>query len=531
MGKQEIIGPSLTSSTVFWYNLWMDRYQVSKNILYNFLGQGILLLLGFFTTPFIIYKLGKDSYGIFILITSVVSYFSILDFGLGTAMIRSIADSWIRKDKNNLKKTIGTSLFTFTILGLLGTFLIIFAASPIINNLLHIPGGLLLPARIAFYIGAFSFFINMIGTVFIGILSALQRMDILNSRNIFLGILNAFGTIVLLFLGYGLIYIVFWNVFISALATLAFFIIIKRILPNTPLTIYFDKEIFLKLFKFGGFKFISNISGQIIFQLDRFLIGIFQPIASLAFYNPPLSLVQKSFTSLLNISSATFPAISQSSALGDTKRVKELYFRMSRLIAFVMFPILLIFFIGAYQIMNLWLGREIAEQGAPVLRIFAIAYLFITASAAPVVVSEGMNKPNIPAFFASFGALINLSSALILIPKYGIYGAAWALLINCILQVPVFVWFVSKKVIEVSILELLKSAYLKPFLAALVSSLISIYFFNSKQSLVDFMIGSLIFCLSYAFLNILFKTFDVKDKLAVKHLLTKMSEAPLRVKI
>lgn len=487
----------------------MEKYQVSKNILYNFLGQGILLLLGIFTLPIIIQKLGKENFGIFILITSVVGYFSILDFGFGLAIVKNLSEALSKKDFSEVRKIVATSFLFFLLIGFLGTGLIILAAEPIVNNFLHIPKEIISSAKLAFYIGSFSFFINMLGTVFIGILSSLQRMDIINSRNVLLGILNALGTIVLLFLGYGLVSVMLWNILISALALLIFFIVIKKAFPQISLSLGFDKKAFLSLFKFGGFKFISNVSGQIIFQLDRFLIGIFQPISALAFYSPPLSLVQKGFSSLINISSASFPAVSSSHALGDQKRIQELYIRISRLTAFIMFPFLAFLFVGAREIIRIWLGEEFVLLSSKVLRILALSYFFITATTASVTISEAVGNPKIPALFGTLGAVINLASALILIPKFGIIGAAWAFLINCVLTVPIFVGVVSRKIVKISIFEVLNSSYLKPAVSALLSSVILFLLLK-----INLLIGAVFFGIVYIALNILLNTFDEKDKKA-----------------
>lgn len=481
-------------------------------------------MLGIFSTPFIIHRLGNENFGVLVLITSLAGYFSILDFGLGAAIIKNISEAYAKGDQQALKKIISTSFTSFLVFGLAGAILIILGTKFIVRNLLHISSALSPSAETAFYISSVTFFISMVTVVLVSIPSAFQRMDIINSRNIFLGLLNTLGTVLLLALGYSLIAVVIWNAVISALATVAFFIIITKFLPGVSIRWGFDKKTFLKLFQFGGYKFVSNISGQVTFQLDRLLIGIFQPVALLAFYNPPLTLVQKSFTSLLNITAAVFPAVTQSNALGDEMRIRGLYLRTSRLIAFIMFPILAVFFTGANQIMNLWLGKEFAREGAPVLKIFAIAYISIAVSAAPVVIAEGMDKPKIPAFFGALGALINLIAALILIPRFGIQGAALALLVNCVLQVPVFVWFVNRRIIKISIIKLISTAHIKPGVAAIVASLLAVYFFNATPSAINFILGLLVFGISYFLLNILFKTFHEQDKLAIKYVFAKITK-------
>src|SRR5581483_2966925 len=103
---------------------------------------------------------------------------------------------------------------------------------------------------------------------------------------------------------------ILWNILTSIIATIIFIRVIYKLLPGISLRPQYDRQILKKLLNFGGFKFISNIAGQIIFQLDRFLIGAFLPIAVVTFYVSPLLLVQKGFSAMLNITNAVFPAIS-----------------------------------------------------------------------------------------------------------------------------------------------------------------------------------------------------------------------------
>lgn len=69
---------------------YMSR--LSKNILYNLAGQGLLLVISFFTVKYIFSGLGQDALGI-IYFTAMMSALlgSMFEAGLGKTVVREIA--------------------------------------------------------------------------------------------------------------------------------------------------------------------------------------------------------------------------------------------------------------------------------------------------------------------------------------------------------------------------------------------------------------------------------------------------------
>lgn len=492
------------------------KYLITKNITYNFLGQIILFLLGIFTTPYIIHNLGSNFYGILSLVTVIIGYFSILDLGLGASVIKYISQYQAKMDKENLRKVINTALFAYIIIGLLGSLSIIIFTKFFLGKILHIPSEILPTALTVFYISSLGFFINMVLTVFNSIPSALQRMDITNSRNVIFGFINTFGVVLLLAFGQGIISVVIWNVLVSAAATIIFLSVILKLLPKISIRPGFDKEFFLILMRFGFFKFFSNISGQVVFQLDKLLIGIYYPISLVTFYAVPSVIVQKGLTIILNISNAVFPAMNASSSLNDNIRVRELYLRMTKFVVFLIFPLSAILFIYAESILLFWVGPEFAEKSSNVLKILALAYFVAALSAPGVVAADAFGKPQISAFFAGVSALINFIAAIIFIPRFGIEGAALALLVNFLAQVPFFLIVIHLKVVRISNWEVLRYAILKPVFAGLAASLVVMQIHN-------IFIGVVIFGLIYLILNIAIGAIDDKDKMTGIFLLGKIN--------
>ena len=85
--------------------------RLSKNIIYNILGQSALLFIGFIAVKYIFNELGEDALGIIyfsLLINAVL--IGALDKGIYSTVVREIA-SYIDKEPSYIVKLIQTGLF------------------------------------------------------------------------------------------------------------------------------------------------------------------------------------------------------------------------------------------------------------------------------------------------------------------------------------------------------------------------------------------------------------------------------------
>jgi O-antigen/teichoic acid export membrane protein len=298
---------------------------------------------------------------------------------------------------------------------------------------------------------------------------------------------------------------------------------IKKILPNLSFRLRFEKETFFKLLKFSGYKFIGNTGGQIVFQLDKLILGFFHPISYVTFYTVPVTLIQKAFSLMLNITNAVFPALSHSFTTEDKDRSRQLYLRMGKFIVFIMTPIMILLFIFADQILLLWLNEEFVAKSAMTLRILSVAYFIAALSAPGVIASDASGNPKLPAIFSSISAFINVIAAFILIPIYGIEGAAYALLINFLSQVPIFIFIVNKTLMKISNLEFISQSIFKPLVSGILAGLICIVLNNFVlMPLIKLLLGSFVFGICYLVINFMIGTFDQHDRTTINFLISKL---------
>jgi len=502
----------------------MSKIQILlRNIGYNFLAQFWFLTLSFFTTPYIVKTLGTDSYGLYSIIGVVMGYFSFLDLGLGNAIIKYLAEFYGKKDYEKMGKIIGTSLVVYGLIGFVGALILSFGTGFLVNSVLKIPTDLLSTAYFAFYVSAIGFLINMPLAIYGNIPNALSRMDITNIRNIFIGSINIFGIVGLLYYGYGLRQIVVLNVALSIVGIVIYVVVSKKLLPQVSFKPSFDRGMFKKLMSFGIFKFFNQMSGQIIFHLDRLLIAFFLPISWVAYYAVPLTLAQKAMSLVFNVAGAFFPTASELSGKDDKTPFYNLYSRSMKLVSILVIPLFTMLFLFADKILSYWIGGDFAEKSELSLQLLSLAYLIQSFTTIPSLAAESFGKPNVTAFWSLVAAGLNLALCFILIPKYGINGAAAAIFINSLLVSPVSVFHINKTVINYSNRRLFFEAMSKAFIVVIFAIPVFILLENTLvKNLVTLMIAVALGELTYLMIGLKIGLIDARDKQIVGEFINKV---------
>jgi PST family polysaccharide transporter len=156
------------------------------------------------------------------------------------------------------------------------------------------------------------------------------------------------------------------------------------------------------------------------------------------------------------IAPSVFPAVLNTKKKGEdlyAKRMQMLYDFM----AFISILIAVTVFIFSKTIVHIFYGEQYLEA-SPVLSIYAWTTIpiFLGVASSQFLVAENLTK--ISFYRTLFGSIASIFLNLILIPRYGIKGAAWAVLISFVITV--FSIFFFKRAVGHG-LQLLRS--LNPF--------------------------------------------------------------------
>lgn len=456
--------------------------KVARNASYNFLSHVWLTGLAIFCTPYIVHRLGDGAYGLLSMVMVVTGYFAMLDLGLAQAVLKYASEYYGRQDYGRLSRLIGTATTIYVGVGLVGAAVIALLTGVIVMRVLNIETELRSVAYFAFYAAALGFLVSMPLSVFNAIPASLQRMDVTNARNALIGTGTVLGSVILLKMGFWLREILLLNIALNALGVIAFVAVSRRLLPAVSFVPRFDRQEARRLFRFGLPTAASSAGARLMLQFDRVILGMFWPMAYVTYYVIPMEMCSKGMVLVRHVTGALFPAVSDRSGNGDMDAVRRMYFRATRVLASGVIPIFVFLGVFSHPVLTAWMGERIANQSAVVLSIAAAAFAFQFAAALQNTFLLAMGHASLMAKWNIIPGLANLALNLVLIPRYGVVGAAAAMLLVSLGSAIPYTYVVSRRVLEVSPATLV-GYYAAPAVLSAICVLPAIFVRGSLTSL------------------------------------------------
>jgi O-antigen/teichoic acid export membrane protein len=492
---------------------------VVRNVGFNMMGQIWLAAVAIATTPYIVTNLGVDTYGLYVIVTVVMGYFSFLDLGLGAALIKYISEYHAVGDGAAVERVVRTGTALFLIAGLVGAGLIALLTSVLVDHVLNLGPAERDIAHAAFHLAALGFLVNMASQSFSAVPAALQRFDAVVLRTIGFGTATTIATVLVLALGYGLLTVLAATLVTTLLTAISFLSKARRLLPGVSFWPRISRPELRLLMGFGALRAVQRISTRVVFQLDRLVVGAFAPIAAVSYYAVPLSLSQRVTGLVSNVGTAVFPATSALSGIRDERRIEELYLRAMKLSALMAIPIALMMFVYAHQIMRHWLGPDFEANASDVLMILGAANLLFAATTVPAITLDAIGKIKVSTAFGLVAAGANLALVFTLVPAIGYEGAAWAVLGNAALMVPMLLYYVHARILRVSLGDLFLRSLARPLLAAAALVPLMIWargYVTDFAMVAGLCIGTLVV---YVTLTVVTRTYDERDRAVLRSLL------------
>lgn len=379
---------------------------------------------------FIVNKIGEADYGIYLFVTAITGYFGVLNLGIGNSLIKFVAEYHAKDDKEKLNEVINTTFFMFMVIGVIGAAALFIIGTFLLGYLSEVLTTLDTPdfypkARAILYILAINFVFSLALASLNGVLSGLQRYDILAGITFIMSIVNLVVVFIVLSLGNGIIELVFYTIITGLFSFILMAYFIQKLLPYVTLSRkYVRRGMFRQLFDLGISVFLLSIFVMVIYYTDRLVIGLFVGISLITFYQAAWK-VQAISARISEIGvQAVIPAASELDAKDNIKGIREMYLRGTKyVLAFFLALAIPVIFLSR-EILTLWMGKEYMPYYMIVI-ILTIAMFFDTNNYVASQILIGMNK--IKKFVKYYGitAVLNLGLSLYLVREgYGLEGVA-----------------------------------------------------------------------------------------------------------
>jgi len=427
------------------------KQTVIKNSFWLVFGQTIGRLIRAGLLIFAARLLGSASWGAFSYALSVAAFLSIFsDLGINAFITRELS-----RQKEKAFKLISAGLY-------LKITVVIFLASiipPLSKFLTNIE-----EAKSLISLAVLIFAFDTIRDFAFAINRASEKMEIESLVNIFTNItITVFGLTFLfiyssssaLILGYALG---------SLLGSIAMVFFIKKHLFYFFSKISFQniKEVLRLSLPFS----VMAIMGAVMINTDIIIIGWFKDAIETGLYSAAQKPIQLLYLLPASLAASVFPSLSKF-ATENKESFKKIFEQSLVFSILIALPISLGSFINSKAIILLLYGQEYFLS-YPSFAILSLTLFIIFPS---IIIGNGifaLNEQKKLIAFSLLGIFGNLILDLILIPKIGIIGCAWATLINQVV-INSYLLYKIKKITNFSLFSYLKKIAIASFLMAVFS--------------------------------------------------------------
>jgi O-antigen/teichoic acid export membrane protein len=420
--------------------------RLARNVIYSLVGQLLPILVGVISIPILVKNLGTDRFGILTLAWMVISYFSLFDLGLGRALTQLVAERLGKgDDEKSISELTWTASLLMLALGVVGTIIFSLLSPWLVHKVLNVPLEIQRETLIAFYILAFSIPLVTSTAGLVGFLSALQRFDLINLVRVPLGLFMFLGPLLALPFSNHLTYVVGILLIGRIVGWITYARICVRAMPALLEHKSFCRNLLWPLMEFGGWMTLTNIIGPLMVYMDRVLIGGLISLTAVAYYATPYELVTKLWIIPSALVSVLFPAFSTSFG-GNPKRAELLFYRGIKYIFLALFPIVLGIVLFAYEGLNIWLGKDFAQNGASVLQWLAIGVFINSFAQIPFSFIQGVGRPDITSKLHLLELPLYSVALWKLTVNFGIVGAAYAWIFRVVIDL-IFLFCISDRLL------------------------------------------------------------------------------------
>ena len=479
------------------------------------------MIIGVLYTPILTSKLGQSEYGLYSLVTSIISYLTILDFGFGNAIIVYTARYRVNNEKEKQEKLHGMFFLIYTIIGIIAGII----GAVIWLNADNLFANSMSPeeiskAKILLGILNFNLIITFPLSVFSSIITAYEKFVFAKVLNLARIILNPIIMIILLNIGYKSVALVILTTVLNITTLILNFGYCKKKLNIKLKFGKLDFSLLKEIMAYSVWVFLNSIMDKINWALDQFILGIYAGTVTVAVYSVAGNLNQMYVNFSTAISGVLLPRVTEMEERKATdKEFTDVFIKTGRLQYVVMALIISGFVLYGREFINiLWVGPEYDQS-------YFIACILMIPSTVSLIQSVGLNilqaknKYKFRVMVLMIFAVVNVIVSIILAQIYGGIGAAIGTAISIVLGQIIFMNIFYYKNIKIDIPLFWKNIFKMsiPMVVAIIIAIIIKQVWTINSSLV-LILQIVIYSIIYAIL-VWNKSMNLEEKNMIKKLI------------
>lgn len=394
--------------------------QRKTGALLSYASIGINNVVGLLFTPFMLRMLGKSEFGLYALVASVVAYLTVLDLGLGNAVVRYTAK--YRAEGKQEEQYALFGMFMMLYCGI--SLLVILAGIVLYNNVEALFGNSLSTAeldkaRVLVVLLIFNLAATFPLSIFGSIIAAYENYVFQKLVNIVRVLLSPCLMIPVLLMGYKAVGIV---MIITLLNIVSLLVNSWYCFSKLNVKLHFRKmdwSVLKGISTYSFFIFLGVVVDKIYWSTGQFVLGIVAGTAVVAVFAIAVQLQMYYMTLSTAISGVFLPKVTAMVARNTpNKEISDLFIKTGRLQFIIMALVLSGFVLFGKAFIIMWAGPDYEEA-------YLIAVLMMVPLTVPLIQNLGISvlqARNQHKFRSLVYIVVATASLTISIPLAKVYG-------------------------------------------------------------------------------------------------------------
>ncbi len=404
-----------------------ERYRlIALSSSSSFFSKIIISLSGLISVPLTINYLGKEQFGLWMVISSLVVWLQLTDFGIGNGLVNALSESNGRNDKESACSYFTTAFYSITAI----TFMLF---APVVMAAFYIPwdsvlnldsASLLYDAKLCFIIVAIFFFINMPLSLANKALGAYQKGYLVNITQVVSSLSSLLFLIIAMSMGLNLPWLVGFVSAGAAFGNALSWIFLHREIPWLKLQLKKSSwEALRRVARSSVPLFLFQIAALLLNQTANIILAQFGGLNMVADYNILLKIYMVIYSVGISFSSPFYPAIREAFEKNDKRWVSNAIKRVTAIrLAILILPTIPLIFIGD-QMIAFWIRQPLSADFGPWGWLFFLICMILSgvcATWSEVLIVLDHIFVQLHTVFTN--AVVFIIFSITLVPHYGLLG-------------------------------------------------------------------------------------------------------------
>lgn len=343
------------------------------------------IAVGLLYTPYMLRMMGQSEYGLYSLVASVIGYLTVLDLGLGNAVVRYTAKYRAEGKTKEQYEMFGMIFVLYTIISLValigGIGLYLNVDAMFGSTMTDVE---LSKARIMMLILVFNLAFTFPMSIFGSIMTAYERFIFPKAINLIRTLLNTAIMIALLEMGYKAIAMVVLQTVFNVATLIINFLYCKYKLKIKIMFARFQWGFLREVAIYSFWIFLNVIMDKIYWSTGQFILGIVAGTVAISVFAVAIQFQAMYMQFSTAISGVFLPKVTGMVTLRNSnKEISDLFIKTGRIQNIIMAMILFGFLTFGRPFVNLWAGPEYSDA-------YIITCLFFISLYIPLIQNLGI---------------------------------------------------------------------------------------------------------------------------------------------